>query len=169
MKSFQTRSHSISGAFVFLLLGIFALFSVLMVLLSAQLYRNTVHAGDEHNALRVASSYLMNTVHAADRRNAISVEEREGIPMLVLSWPDEDGSEDPGDMYETLIYCSGGSLYELLISGGSEFVPDDGEVICSMADFRPSLSGQTLTLDYTDGAGSHQLSVHLFSGKEVAQ
>ena len=44
MRSLRDRTHAISGAFVFLLLGMFAVFSVLMVLLSAQLYRTTVTA-----------------------------------------------------------------------------------------------------------------------------
>ena len=38
----KTKSHSISGAFVFMLLGVFAVFSMLLVVLGAQAYRTTV-------------------------------------------------------------------------------------------------------------------------------
>ena len=38
----KTKSHSISGAFVFTLLGAFAVFSMLLVVLGAQAYRTTV-------------------------------------------------------------------------------------------------------------------------------
>ena len=41
-KIHAAREHSVSGEFVFLLLGVFAVFSTLLVLLSAQLYRVTV-------------------------------------------------------------------------------------------------------------------------------
>lgn len=37
----KTKSHSISGAFVFMLLGVFAVFSMLLVVLGAQAYRTT--------------------------------------------------------------------------------------------------------------------------------
>ena len=37
----KTKSHSISGAFVFTLLGVFAVFSMLLVVLSAQAYRTS--------------------------------------------------------------------------------------------------------------------------------
>ena len=37
----KTKSHSISGAFVFTLLGAFAVFSMLLVVLGAQAYRTT--------------------------------------------------------------------------------------------------------------------------------
>ena len=67
-------------------------------------------------------SYLSNTVHAADRVGAVSVRERDGMTMLVISWPQEELEAedepasgeadeeytDPG--YETLIYCWEGTL-----------------------------------------------------------
>ena len=51
-------SHAISGAFVFMLLGIFAIFSTVMVLLSAKAYRGVVDKAAMHNSMRVASSYI---------------------------------------------------------------------------------------------------------------
>ena len=45
----KTKSHSISGAFVFMLLGVFAVFSMLLVVLGAQAYRTTVRS-EEHTS-----------------------------------------------------------------------------------------------------------------------
>ena len=42
MKRTTSSSHAISGVFVFLLLGIFAVFSTVMVLLSARAYKGAV-------------------------------------------------------------------------------------------------------------------------------
>ena len=44
----KTKSHSISGAFVFMLLGVFAVFSMLLVVLGAQAYRTTVDGAAAH-------------------------------------------------------------------------------------------------------------------------
>ena len=67
------REHSVSGAFVFLLLGVFAVFSTLLVLLSAQLYRGTVEQTQDHHDQRVLGSYLMNVVRGNDAADAVYV------------------------------------------------------------------------------------------------
>ena len=53
----KTKSHSISGAFVFMLLGVFAVFSMLLVVLGAQAYRTTgwrsrAHAEADRDGVR---------------------------------------------------------------------------------------------------------------------
>ena len=169
MTKFRARSHSVSGAFVFLLLGIFAVFALLMVVLCARFYRVTVNASDTHNDQRVAANYLMNTIHAADQRGAVSV--RDG--MLIVTWPAEQlyegAMEEEGyeadSTYETRIYCHEGVLRELLTAGDSEFDPEDGEAICEMSAFTPSLEGQLLTIDYQDGRGSQRLHILLYCGE----
>ena len=49
-------THAISGVFVFLLLGIFAVFSTIMVLMSAKAYKGMVDESALLNWIRVASS-----------------------------------------------------------------------------------------------------------------
>ena len=49
------NNHAISGVFVFLLLGIFAIFSTIMVVMGAKAYRGMVEKADVHNSIRVAS------------------------------------------------------------------------------------------------------------------
>ena len=46
------------GVFVFVLLGLFAVMSTLMVLLGAQMYRNTVDKTTENNEGRVLTAYV---------------------------------------------------------------------------------------------------------------
>ena len=49
MANYSRTQHSMQGAFIFVLLGLFALMSTLMVLLGAQMYRKlNVYAGAEH-------------------------------------------------------------------------------------------------------------------------
>ena len=55
--SYTKSQHSMQGAFVFVLLGLFALMSTLMVLLGAQMYRATVDHSQQNNQKRLLSAY----------------------------------------------------------------------------------------------------------------
>ena len=103
----KTKSHSISGAFVFTLLGAFAVFSMLLVVLSAQAYRTTVDGASAHTRKRIAAAFVRNAVRAQDERGAIAVEDRDGLPVLALS------SEWDGERYVQYIYGFQGQLCEL--------------------------------------------------------
>ena len=81
----KTKSHSISGAFVFMLLGVFAVFSMLLVVLGAQAYRTTVDGAAAHTQKRIVTAFVRNAVRAQDERGAITVEEHDGLPVLALS------------------------------------------------------------------------------------
>ena len=81
----KTKSHSISGAFVFTLLGAFAVFSMLLVVLGAQAYRTTVDGASAHTRKRIAAAFVRNAVRAQDERGAIAVEDRDGLPVLALT------------------------------------------------------------------------------------
>ena len=171
MKKFSARSHPVAGAFVFLLLGVFAVFSILMVALSAQLYKDTVARTDAHNERRVAANYLMNTIHAGDAQAAIYTKELDGMPVLVIDWADEawddndiaddeeydEDEEEEAYIYQTLIYCHGGTLYELLTSSNEPLDPGDGNAICAMRSFSPSVEGSLLTVKYEEEDGTEQV------------
>ena len=80
----KTKRHSISGAFVFMLLGAFAVFSMLLVVLGAQAYRTTVDGASAHTRKRIAAAFVRNAVRAQDERGAIAVEDSDGLPVLAL-------------------------------------------------------------------------------------
>lgn len=157
MEGVRARGHVISGAFVFLLLGVFAVFSTLMVLLSAQFYRATVEQTDLHNQQRVLCSYLMNVVRASDAEDAVRVTEVGGLEVLALGY-DADGAR-----YETYVYCLDGYLRELFAGAEDEFEPEYGEKICRAQSFSPRLGENgLLELRAVDGVGEeHVLHVAL--------
>ena len=144
------REHSVSGAFVFLLLGVFAVFSTLLVLLSAQLYRGTVEQTQDHNDQRVLGSYLMNVVRGNDAADAVYVARMGETDALCFALEAEDGC------YVTYVYCWDGMLCELFAEAGEEFVPEYGETICPAQAFHPSLDGQLLTMRLRNGRGLEQ-------------
>lgn len=139
------RSHSIAGAFVFLLLGVFAVMSTMLVLFGAQAYRNTVEETAGHNQARILQSFVRNAVLAEDVAGALAVEEAAGLPVLTVT--------DESIGYVKYIYVYDGALRELFISADREFEPEQGEPICAAAAMSPSLSGGLLTVELTDENG----------------
>ena len=143
----KTKSHSISGAFVFMLLGIFAVFSMLLVVLGARAYRATVDGASAHTRKRIAAAFVRNAVRAQDERGAIAVEEHDGLPVLALT------SELDGESYVQYIYGYNGQLCELFTSAEYGFAPEDGEAVCAAQTFEPTLEGDLLTVRVTDENG----------------
>lgn len=154
------RRHVISGAFVFLLLGVFAVFATLMVALGAQLYRDVVSDADAHNDRRILMSYVTNVVRGSDGADRICVETMDGVDVLTLR----------SGRFETRIYCYEGALREMFTAAGEPFVPEYGEVICAAAGFEPRLEGNLLEMTVTDAKGEAQsLHVALRTDQEGAQ
>ena len=146
-RTFVPPKHSIAQVFVLVLLGIFAVMSTLMVLLSAQMYRGVVSRTEQNSTYRILTSYVSNAVRASDAENCVYTDHRNGVDMLVLT------SEIDGDAYETLIYCHGGMLRELFADADQEFDPEYGEIICSAQSFAAQIDNDLLTVTLTDGTG----------------
>ena len=146
-KKVTIKGHVISQAFVFLLLGMFAVFSTLMVLLGAQLYRGIVDQTEIHNARRVLYSYVNNAVRGNNAADLIRTEKIGGVDALVFDWFVDD------EHYETRVYCHEGTLRELFSEAGQAFEPDYGEIICRAEAFRPEMDGSLLKLHIEDAQG----------------
>lgn len=163
-RTFVSRSHPITQVFVFVLLGIFAVMSTLMVLLSAQLYRDVVGKTEQNSTYRILTSYVANAVRSGDGNGGISTDCRNGVDMLVLT------TEEEGWTFETLIYCHDGALRELFTDAGQEFDPEYGEIICSAQSFTARTGSGLLTIDMTDAEGdSVSLEIALRSSQEAGR
>ncbi len=75
----RAGSHTIAGAFVFLLLGVFAIFSVLMVLLCAGAYNRTTDHAEANNQAHIAPAYLRTMLRGHDEAGGIRIEHLTGI------------------------------------------------------------------------------------------
>ena len=146
--------HVVSGVFIFLLLGIFAIFSTVMVLFSAQFYRVTVDETSRHNEERVLYHYVINAVRGNDAEGSVIVREEAGLPVLSLGW------EADGDRYETRIYCHDCALRELFADAAEPFDPEYGEVICAAEAFIPVMENGLLTMAITDSQGETR-TIHM--------
>jgi hypothetical protein len=135
------------GVFVFVLLGLFAVMSTLMVLLGAQMYRNTVDRSTANNEDRVLSAYVRSMIRAEDTRDAMAVGEYDGVKTLAMR---EDLDGEP---YVTWLYCYDGQMYEYFTSDDGTFNPESGTAICPAQRFEPSLENGLLTVDMINGKG----------------
>ena len=152
----KLSSHAVSGLFVFLLLGVFAVFSTVMVLLGVKAYRGAVERTEAHNASRISSSYIRSMLRADDETGVFSIESCSGTVG-------EPGSEesvtvnaltlrnDYGEEYITRIYVYDGSLREWFTRASEPFHPDRGEVVCQADELSAELSGSLLTVHIRTG------------------
>lgn len=139
--------HSMQGVFVFVLLGLFAVMSTLMVLLGAQMYRNTVDHSAANNEDRVLSAYVRSMIRAEDTSGAMEIGEYGGVKALAMR-------EDlDGETYVTWLYCYDGHMYEWFTSDDGDFRPESGTAICPAQGFEPRLDNGLLTVDLVNAKG----------------
>ncbi|MBR7189025.1 MAG: DUF4860 domain-containing protein [Clostridia bacterium] len=92
--------HHMQGVFVFVLLGLFAVMSTLMVLLGAQMYRGTVDRSEANNDYRVLNAYVRSMLRAEDGAGAVAVEVFDAFPADAEDEEDydEEAFEDDEDL-----------------------------------------------------------------------
>ena len=165
----KLSSHAISGLFVFLLLGVFAVFSTVMVLLGVKAYRGAVERTGVHNTARISSAYIRSMLRADDETGAFSLEECEGTAV-------EGGEEKPvavtaltlrnnygGEEYITRIYAYGGSLREWFTRASEPFRADLGEVVCPADELTAEKTGSLLTVNIRTGEETEKVILSLRS------
>lgn len=150
------RGRAVSGAFVFLLLGVFAVFATLLVLLGARAYHGNVDRSDHHSAARVLENYLVNAVRADDAAGAVSVKHMDGMDALHIAY------DFDGEAYAKWIYCSEGAIRELFVSEEFGFDAASGEAVCEAQSMQLEENGSLITAAITDPEGSvHETCIAL--------
>ena len=147
MKKSQS-THAISGVFVFLLLGIFAVFATVMVLLGARAYKGAADRLAEHNAERVAAAYVRSMARANDKTGVLHVEEVDGLTTVTVE------TAYDLDVYLTRVYVYDGMLREWFSDAEMEFMPQNGESVCAAdamhAELKDGLVIVKLSVDGTE-------------------
>lgn len=146
------RSHAISGVFVFLLLGIFAVLSTVMVLMAAKAYRGTVDRSERNNRTRIASSYIRTMLRSDDAEDVLRIEELEGVQTLTLL------NDYDGEGYVTRLYVYDGQLREWFSSTDMEFSPHNGEAVCDAEAMHAEINEGLLTVFITENGVETEIS-----------
>jgi len=145
--------RSLSGVFVFLLIGMYTLFSLLLVLIGAGVYQRITDAADANAQMRTSLAYVATKVRAADEAGDVSVEYVGGVPVLAL------GQKFGDEMFFTRIYFlpdgdgQAGALYEMFTMGDEPPELDMGERITEVSafDVREAPGGLELSVTMADG------------------
>jgi len=117
--------HSIQSAFIFLLIGLFAITSVSLTLVGARVYRKVTDSAAQNSDSQITLSYLCNKLRAFDALDHVQLAEREGVQTLCLY------ETIDGERYETTIYAYQGAIWERFTLQSEPFEPDDGERLTS--------------------------------------
>ena len=152
----NARKQSVTGIFVFVILGLLAVMSTLLVLLSAQMYRGTVASAEKTGEYRILTSYVRSMVRGMDRMDGIRVE----------TWTDESTGEScpvisllesiDGEEYQTQLYVWEGMLRERFTEAIWEFDPEDGEEICPADRMEATLDASGLLTVVLEANGKSQ-------------
>lgn len=150
--------HHLSGLFVFLLIGAYAIFSLLLVLIGVRAYKGVVDTTERNGQVRITISYIANKVRAAD--GLISLAQADGYSVMSIRQADSY----EGEYYETRIYymtdpdTGEGGLYEQIALADESFDPELGELITHVHDFRIAQEGELLGLTLVEASGrEHQM------------
>ena len=146
------RNHSVDALFALLLYGLFALLSLLLVLIGAQVYQGIVRRTDARSDLRASLSYVANKVRSAPEAN---LENRDGLTVLVL--PEQSGEQT----FETLIYFYDGLLRELFQREEDAFLPANGEELTPLQAFTMEESPGGLLTVTSRGADGRDHTLHI--------
>ena len=156
-------NHAISGVFVFLLLGIFAVFGTVMVVMGAKVYRSMTDLSGVHNVSRITSAYLRSMVRGDDEASVLTVEAQgDGNDMIVLRNVYDD------EAYITRIYVSDGMLREWFAEEAADFEPENGEEICAAEAMEAELEHHLLRLRVLSQGTWQEVEIAVRSG-EVAE
>lgn len=104
MKPFGAqKGHVVDFLFTLALFCVFAASALMVVVIGANVYRQTVRGMDSNYDSRTSLTYLTEKVRQNDAANAVTIRSVGDSPALVLSQQAGSGSMKPGFMCTTAI------------------------------------------------------------------
>ena len=147
------NAHSVYTVFILLIYCLFAVCSLFLVLIGANVYRGIVEKMDSNNETRATLSYITNKVHCADSRD-VTVETLDGQQTLVICSAHNERE------FKTYIYFHNGYLMEYFTSAENEFSAGSGDRITPVSDFKMEKNGKMLNLSVS-GENRRRLALSL--------
>lgn len=135
----QTKhKHMIDFLFPVALFFVFALSSLTVVLLAADIYQSTTEDSALNDTARTSLSYITEKIHQNDTKGMVSLGTFDGCDALVLQQTYND------ENYYTYIYAYENELKELFIKDGANATASDGKAILQVKDFSIELVNDQL-------------------------
>ena len=135
---------------------VFGISAMMLGSVGASVYKNIAERNLDSFELRTSLSYLKTKINQYDEIGKISIEEKDGIKMLILS------EEVEGEIFDTTVYFYKNKLYEITGAQGMTFKPEDGFAILNVDSFEITEENGLVKLTTTDDdGGSETLYVKL--------
>ena len=146
----KEKKHVTELLFTVALFCVFLISAVFVIVIGANVYRNTQKASDANYGMRTSLSYIMEKIRQGDVNGGISIGElNDGTPALLIASDYQDIS------YTTYIYSSGGEMKELFIRDGGSADARDGTSLIQDATLSfEDLGGSLFRITVTDGGGT---------------
>jgi hypothetical protein len=132
------------------LLGVFALTSIFVAVLGAQVYRSSADKMQANFDTRTSLVYIAEKVRQSTGSN-FDVRDLGGQSALVITEKYDDGGT-----YETWIYAFEGKLFEATVSAGSDVRPGSGESIMDMKSMDFVIDGSLVKITSVNDAGDEE-------------
>ena len=141
MKQFGIqKGHVVDFLFTLALFCVFAASALMVVIIGANVYRQTVDRMNGNYDSRTSLTYLTEKIRQNDAADAVKISSVGESPALVLSqWAG-------GQTYETWIYVYDGYLREVFAAQGVPVKPTDGQPIKEQQELLIEQEGPVLTL-----------------------
>lgn len=154
----KRKAHSIDVIFMLVLFSIFAIMSVLLILIGSNVYGKILSSQEVSGNNRNMLAYITNKVRACQMEDGVFIEEKDGTQVLVIL------SADGEVVYETLIYEDNGKLKEATIEAGDEYTLDFGDVLAEVSDFRIKFDIATGVLNIMVETDGEKRDVDVYAG-----
>ena len=152
MQENPDKRHIVDILFVLALFGVFTLSALVLVILGANIYRQTVSYMSANYESRTACSYLAEKVRQNDMYDSVTLESFEGTDALALSRTSLD--------MVTYIYFYDGSLREQTMRRGANIGSDplgSGTAIMALEDFQfQRVNDRLVSLQLTTASGEEK-------------
>lgn len=125
-----TRNSRIDTVFVLIIFCVFAISVLMVLMLSADIYKNMTDISREGYDDRTGLSYIWTKVKNNDENGAIFIGDFCGLPALCFD------EEFDVTTYRTMVYFYNGWVYELFSETDIDFLPEDGERIIQIDDLK---------------------------------
>ncbi len=156
--------HIVDVLFVLALFGIFAFSALMLVIIGANVYENTVNDMSDNFDSRTATAYISEKLRQNDLAEGVALESLEGTDALALSqWI--------GDTeYCTYLYYHEGYLKELFMRKDADLVGDTlgaGQPVMELTSLEmEQVSEQLLSLKLVTAEGAEKsLLLHIHSAQ----
>lgn len=150
METQSNNKHMIDILFVLSLFLVFAVCSVVLIILGADVYQKQVNHMENNYESRTSIAYLFEKVRQNDEINSISLDTKGESDALMLT------TNINGTDYAIWLYEYEGFLYELFTRADLDLAPDAGQKILEITNLNfEQISSNLFNVSFTNKEGEN--------------